>query len=618
VPVQRQIDQEPGAAPPGLGDDAAGRQGPDGDPQRTAGPALAVPAAQQMNGPVPPQAADPLDQSRPDWAAPGQANPGHADPGRGPGAPGHADPGGPGLLLPKGQPAMSQTPDPRAQDARPVHRHPLDPPVNDPQAGAAAVREAQASGWEPRDPVAGREQELHGPVAGREQVRVRPAGFGPPPHPALTADTQMVALGARRAIFGEAQDDPRHDESPAASGLPGAMPSRLPPAVSPVVAAGGTGTVRHVAPDGAPAGPFAGTGPAPPTPIQVSPARVVEPVPSSRPVSSHPVPVRHSAAAPTDAGPTGPARTEPVPTEPVPTEPVRTEPVATGPARSEPAGGAPDPAAPGPAGPDPAGPDLSAPDRPDSSRSGTPRSGTAVGTETQLTDALGVDPARRPGTPMDAPLDSPRAGTFAATAAAPNGSGADIPRQGDSPDPIGTVRPPDAPGWTSGRGTASGRVTMSGRAETLGQVEASERVAATGQRVRDEPAAPAAHATVAAGGASIAPTPAGRRMADPSVADEPMRPGDVQQSLVPLWDDESTRQFHDEWHEIKAQFVDDPVAALTRAHDLLTEAVHELSESLLAERDELDPLRRTSTPDTESMRMAMRGYRDFLDRILTL
>ncbi len=69
---------------------------------------------------------------------------------------------------------------------------------------------------------------------------------------------------------------------------------------------------------------------------------------------------------------------------------------------------------------------------------------------------------------------------------------------------------------------------------------------------------------------------------------------------------------------MKAEFVDDPVTALTRAHDLLTDAVNELTEVLLAERDELDPLRGTDTPDTESMRMAMRGYREFLERILSL
>ena len=97
-----------------------------------------------------------------------------------------------------------------------------------------------------------------------------------------------------------------------------------------------------------------------------------------------------------------------------------------------------------------------------------------------------------------------------------------------------------------------------------------------------------------------------------------MRPGDVGQTRVMFFDDEAIQQFHVEWHDVKAQFVDDPVTALTRARDLLTEAVHELTGSLLAERDQLDPLRVSSTPDTESMRMAMRNYRDFLDRILAL
>jgi hypothetical protein len=98
----------------------------------------------------------------------------------------------------------------------------------------------------------------------------------------------------------------------------------------------------------------------------------------------------------------------------------------------------------------------------------------------------------------------------------------------------------------------------------------------------------------------------------------PKRPGDIDETLIAFWDDEAVAHFRSQWHEVKAEFVDDPVAALTRAHDLLTEAVNELTEALLAERDELDPLQATSNPDTESMRMAMRGYREFLDRILAL
>jgi len=117
------------------------------------------------------------------------------------------------------------------------------------------------------------------------------------------------------------------------------------------------------------------------------------------------------------------------------------------------------------------------------------------------------------------------------------------------------------------------------------------------------------------------PARRGRRAApdDDRAAEEgPLRPGDVAAGHIAFWDDDATRHFRAAWHEVKAEFVDDPVAALTRAHDLLTDAVNELTEALLAERDELDPLRGNDTPDTESMRMAMRGYREFLDRILAL
>ncbi|MDI6104527.1 hypothetical protein QLQ12_38650 [Actinoplanes sp. NEAU-A12] len=113
---------------------------------------------------------------------------------------------------------------------------------------------------------------------------------------------------------------------------------------------------------------------------------------------------------------------------------------------------------------------------------------------------------------------------------------------------------------------------------------------------------------------------AGRRAAQagesaPAPAD---RPGDEPLIGRTVWDEDAARHFRAAWHEVKAEFVDDPVTALTRAHDLLTDAVNELTEVLLAERDELDPLRGSGTPDTESMRMAMRGYREYLERILSL
>jgi hypothetical protein len=115
---------------------------------------------------------------------------------------------------------------------------------------------------------------------------------------------------------------------------------------------------------------------------------------------------------------------------------------------------------------------------------------------------------------------------------------------------------------------------------------------------------------------------AGRRAAMPDEEALPAMPDQLGGEELPvtrtIWDEDAARHFRAAWHEVKAEFVDDPVTALTRAHDLLTDAVNELTEVLLAERDELDPLRGTETPDTESMRMAMRGYREYLDRILSL
>ncbi len=97
-----------------------------------------------------------------------------------------------------------------------------------------------------------------------------------------------------------------------------------------------------------------------------------------------------------------------------------------------------------------------------------------------------------------------------------------------------------------------------------------------------------------------------------------LRPGDIGETAVSFWDETTSQQFRAEWHEVKAQFVDDPVGALELARELISQAVQELSESMLAERDQLDPLRENATPDTESMRIAMRGYTEFLQRILSL
>jgi hypothetical protein len=185
---------------------------------------------------------------------------------------------------------------------------------------------------------------------------------------------------------------------------------------------------------------------------------------------------------------------------------------------------------------------------------------------------------------------------------------------------------PGGAGLPAGTGRREGQDGVDGR-EVAGRRDALNGAGGKRRAEQDDSArAPRRLASLADADAALPragrragdppPAPAGRRPAE--TGDAPLRPGDVNQLQIAFWDDEAIAHFRGQWHEVKAEFVDDPVAALARAHDLLTDAVNELTEALLAERDELDPLRDTAHPDTESMRMAMRGYREFLDRILAL
>ncbi|RZU53007.1 hypothetical protein EV385_4891 [Krasilnikovia cinnamomea] len=215
---------------------------------------------------------------------------------------------------------------------------------------------------------------------------------------------------------------------------------------------------------------------------------------------------------------------------------------------------------------------------------------------------------------------TPAAPAAGLTAAAPPPPGLDVSALPTSPPPLAPVSgaasvPPLVPAPAapvSGAPVSGGPVADLSRASRRGR--ADDEAAAPRRRSARLDEADDAGGPGRGDGAG----PAGEAGGPAADGRPALRPGDVRETEIAFWDEAGAAHFRAEWHEVKAGFVDDPVTALTRAHDLLTEAVHELTESLLAERDELDPLRHTAAPDTESMRMAMRGYRDFLERILSL
>jgi len=99
----------------------------------------------------------------------------------------------------------------------------------------------------------------------------------------------------------------------------------------------------------------------------------------------------------------------------------------------------------------------------------------------------------------------------------------------------------------------------------------------------------------------------------------PLRPGDVAQTSIAIWQPDALAAIREQIREVQARFVDEPAEAVAQIRALVSDAVHTLADALLAEQlGSIDPHQRTDHPDTESLRVALRRYREFLDRVLAL
>ncbi|MGW0242709.1 hypothetical protein [Micromonospora chalcea] len=115
-------------------------------------------------------------------------------------------------------------------------------------------------------------------------------------------------------------------------------------------------------------------------------------------------------------------------------------------------------------------------------------------------------------------------------------------------------------------------------------------------------------AGTAAAGAAAAGTALGG-------ADRPT-PGAVPADAATLFAPEAAQGFRDRWRDVQLRFVDDPRAAVGEAESLVEEAIEALSTALREQRTRLGAWQESGSTDTEQLRVAVRGYRDFLDRVL--
>jgi hypothetical protein len=104
---------------------------------------------------------------------------------------------------------------------------------------------------------------------------------------------------------------------------------------------------------------------------------------------------------------------------------------------------------------------------------------------------------------------------------------------------------------------------------------------------------------------------------DREVQDRPMQ--DRDERLAPLFSADVAEDYRARWTAVQGSFVDDPRAAVQQGDELVAQVMKSLAESFAAERDELEgQLGENSEASTETLRVALRRYRSFFERLLAL
>jgi hypothetical protein len=89
--------------------------------------------------------------------------------------------------------------------------------------------------------------------------------------------------------------------------------------------------------------------------------------------------------------------------------------------------------------------------------------------------------------------------------------------------------------------------------------------------------------------------------------------------LSPLFSDEEERNFRTRWKDIQTGFVDEPRQAVEQADELIAKLLQRLAESFSEQRSGLEKQwEKSESASTEDLRLALRRYRSFFDRLLSI
>lgn len=88
------------------------------------------------------------------------------------------------------------------------------------------------------------------------------------------------------------------------------------------------------------------------------------------------------------------------------------------------------------------------------------------------------------------------------------------------------------------------------------------------------------------------------------------------EQLAPLFLPQVAQNFRSQWDEVQIGFVDDPASAVRRADELVAQVMKNLAQTFADERSHMEG--QLHDGDTEHMRVALRRYRSFFQRLLSL
>ena len=95
--------------------------------------------------------------------------------------------------------------------------------------------------------------------------------------------------------------------------------------------------------------------------------------------------------------------------------------------------------------------------------------------------------------------------------------------------------------------------------------------------------------------------------------------GVTDEQATPLFSAEQAKEFRVRWDTIQASFVDEPRHAVEQADNLVAGAMKRLAEIFADERGKLEgQWDRKESVSTEDLRLALRRYRSFFGRLLSV